>query len=214
MKSIKVLLADDHKIFREGIIAMLRDEEQIQIVEEASTGKEVERILENTPIDVILLDIKMPEMNGMDTAKFIKERYPATKILVFSSFDEDRYIFKMIQIGISGYILKTISLSNLLTAIKTVANGDSYFSKEVSKKVVRQFSSSRTQKVGIGDQLTEREQEILKLVAKGLTNAEMGDMLFISPRTVDTHRRNLMQKLDLHNVMELTQYAREHGFLD
>lgn len=213
MKRIKVLLADDHKIFREGVISLLKDEKEIEVVAEAGNGKEVMEVLKVKTVDVVLLDINMPKMNGMDTAAAIIKQFPDSKVLVFSSYDDDPYILKMLQIGVSGYVLKTTGSNELLTAIKAVASGDSFYCKEVSQKILQQFSRKKAKSVVKDVPLTERECEIVKLVALGLTNAQIGDRLFISPRTVDTHRRNLMQKLKLHNAVELTRYAQEHRLL-
>src|SRR5690606_32721560 len=147
---------------------------------------------------------------GVDIAEYIAEHYPSVRILVLSSFEEDHYIQKMIQAGVSGYILKRVSSSELIVAIKAVASGSSYFSQPISDKIWRVFNNNGAAHAPSEAQnksLTERELEILKLVALGMTNAEIGAKLFISPRTVDTHRRNLMQKLGVHNAVELTHYA-------
>ncbi len=210
MAAIKVLLADDHKIFREGIISLLKERKDIEIVGEAETGKEVIAILQKNEVNVVLLDINMPEMNGIDTAAIILKQFPKSHILVFSSYDDERFILKMLQIGVCGYVLKTTSSKELINAIKTIANGDSYYCKEVAQKIKEQFTKKKTQSNNSDNILTEREIEVLKLVAKGYTNVRIGDKLFISPRTVDTHRRNLMQKLKVHNAVELTQYAHKH----
>ncbi len=210
MEAIKVLLADDHKIFREGIISLLKTEKEIEIVAEANNGNEVLEILKTTPVDVVLLDINMPKMSGIETATLITKHFPSTRILVFSSYDEDLYILKMIQIGVAGYVLKTSGTTELIMALKAVSMGDSYYCKEVSSKIRQQFSRKKLKGVNNEIPLTERELEIMKLVAKGLTNAQIGERLFISPRTVDTHRRNLLQKLNLHSAVELTRYAIEH----
>ena len=196
---------------------MLQREREIEIVGEAANGTDVKQLLKNTKVDVILLDINMPDMNGTDTALFVAEHFPSVKILVLSSFEEDHYIQKMMQTGVAGYILKRVSSAELIVAIKAVAAGNSYFSQPVSDKIRRVFSNNGN---GINHTshnshtLTDREIEILKLVALGLTNAEIGNRLFISPRTVDTHRRNLMQKLGVHSAVELTHYAYKHKLLE
>ena len=213
MTVIKVLIADDHKIFREGIISLLKERKDIEIVGEAETGKEVIAILQKQAVDVVLLDINMPEMNGLDTAAIILEQFPKSHILVFSSYDDDRFILKMLQIGVCGYVLKTTSSKELINAIKTIAHGDSFYCKEVALKIKEQFARKKNKSNQSDELLTERETEILKLVAKGFTNNLIAEKLFISPRTVDTHRRNLMQKLKVHNAVELTRYAQKHKII-
>lgn len=213
MDPIKVLIADDHKIFREGIISLLKPRKDIQIVGEAENGKQVISALQTKEVDVVLLDINMPEMNGIDTAAIILKQFPKTNILVFSSYDDDRFILKMLQIGVCGYVLKTTSSRELINAIKTIANGDSYYCKEAAMKIKEQFIKRKSKTNNKEELLTERELEILKLVAKGYTNTKIGERLFISPRTVDTHRRNLMQKLNVHSAVELTHYAHKHKLI-
>lgn len=213
MKSIKVLVADDHRIFREGIIALLQANQHIEVAGEAENGAEVLEFLKHETVDVVLLDINMPEKNGLEVAKYVAEHYPTTNILVCSSYEEDYYILNMIRNGVAGFVLKTIGSKDLISAIETVAVGDSYFSKEISKKIKQQFSKRKGQNPESDSLMTDREVEILKLVAIGLTNEKIGERLFISPRTVGTHRRNLMQKLQLHSAVQLARYAHEKNLL-
>lgn len=214
MGKIGVVVADDHKILREGVVSLLKDEDDIQIIGEAENGEELLSRLSNTVVDVVLLDIGLPGMNGLDAAIYIIKHFPNTKILVFSSYDEDQYILKMLEIGVSGYMLKTSGSKELVAAIKAVAVGDSYFCKEVIEKLRNQVSGKKESKPHPDIPLTKRELEILKLVGTGMTNVEIGRQLFISPRTVDTHRRNLMKKLDLHNAVALTRFAQKYNLLD
>ena len=155
-KPIKVLLADDHKIFREGVVALLQDHNFIEIVGEAGYGEAVIEYLYNEVVDVVLLDIKLPDMNGMDVAQIIKERYPDIKILVFTSYDEERYIFKMLEIGVNGYVLKTAGSNEMVTAIQTVNAGNNYSSEAVAEKV-RQYFIGKPKEEGYV-QLTNREK--------------------------------------------------------
>lgn len=208
---LKLLLADDHHVFRNGINVLLHDKTSFNVIGEAANGRDLMKKLEKEQPDVLLLDINMPDMSGLDVMPMIKERYPDLKVLVFSMHDDADYIKDMLQSGAKGYVLKSVRKDELKRAIRTVAVGDTYLSKEVSAKLVANLSASDS---AGGQVLTSREVEVLKLVAQGLTNKKIGDKLFISPRTVDTHRRNMMEKLDLHSAAALTQYAAQQGLLD
>lgn len=210
MEVIKVLIADDHKMFRDGIRALLHDEPSIEIIDEAADGEEVVKKLATTPVNVILMDIEMPNMNGLETTEFVSEEYPDIQVLVLSMSDEEKHVVQMIKSGARGYILKNTGKQELIAAIKTVAAGDSYFSKEVSQKIFNQFTKGSKEQAAASDVdplLTEREVEILRLIAEEQTNQEIADQLYISIRTVDTHRRNLLQKLNVKNTAGLVKYA-------
>ncbi len=210
MEKIKIFLADDHHVFREGIRVILESHIPITIVGEAATGKELLSQLKGREAEVLLLDIDMPDINGLDLMKIISEKYPKLSVLVFSSHDNENYIHHMITNGAKGYILKSCKKDELILAIETVHKGDAYLDSKLSNKI---FKYIEKKEKNANSPLTKREIEILKLVAKGFTNQEIGKMLFISHRTVDTHRRNMMVKLDLHNAVALTLYASQNGYL-
>lgn len=211
---IKIFLVDDHHVFREGIRALLESEMPATVVGEAASGQEVLHLLDGLPLDVLLLDIDMPGMSGLDLMKQISLKYPSIPVLVLSSHDTEQHILHMMKNGAKGYILKTCRKNELIRAINTVHAGDSYLSKEVSEKLMYALDKKdNNHPKSPAVLLTKREIEILKLVAKGFTNQEIGDYLFISHRTVDTHRRNMMTKLDLHNAAALTNYAAQNGLL-
>ncbi len=212
---IKVFLADDHHVFREGIRIILEMHAPIKIVGEAGTGGKLLNSLKGLEVDVLLLDIDMPDINGMDLMKKIAIEYPQLSVLIFSSHDNENYIHHMVTNGAKGYILKKCKKDELILAIKTVHAGEAYLDSKVSKTFF-QFIEKRERNAqqAANNPLTKREIEILKLVAQGLTNHEIGNRLFISHRTVDTHRRNIMVKLDLHNAVALTLYASQNGFLN
>lgn len=218
MEKIRILIVDDHPMIRHGIKSLLNDEENISLIDEASDGKEAIEILSKTPYDLIIMDIKMPEMNGIEATEHIHKNFPDTKILAISMYDEQRYIVKMLQAGALGYILKNTGKQELLNAIDTVMRGESYFSQEVSSIMMSQFMSRKGS--GFADvakpevPLTKRETEIIRLISEELTNSEIADKLGISPRTVDTHRRNLLQKLDVKNTAGLVKYALQHHLLE
>ena len=216
MKKVRILLADDHKIIRDGIRSLLVDTENFEVCGEASNGNEVLEMLADKKPDIILMDINMPEMNGIEAATIIKEKYPEVKILALTMHDEDKYIMKMIQAGALGYILKDTDKQELVNAIQTLSQGNTFFSRKVSDKIMIHLNNPQKSKNKLieGTPLTEREIEILKLIADGLTNQEIAEQLYISPRTVDTHRRNLLQKLGVKNTAGLVKYAFEHELLD
>lgn len=213
--TINIFLADDHPVFREGIRLLLENEQGLKIVGEAANGQEVMSKIKNLPVDVLIMDIDMPDMNGLILLEKLQHNAPSVKVLVFSMYDYDHYVQHMLGKGARGYILKSCRKSELIWAIKTVNAGDSYLGKEISKKLLHSLDHPSKQTEGITDiPLTKREIEVIKLVATGKTNQEIGALLNISHRTVDTHRRNIMEKLNLHNAAALTSYAAKKGLLD
>ena len=214
MKSINLVIADDHKIFRDGIKALLEKEKDIEVLAEAESGNEVMEKLDKQQVNVILMDIDMAETNGIETTRKIKEKYSSVNILVLSMHGEQNYIVKMLEAGAIGYILKNTGKDEMLTAIKSVAQGDSYFSKEVSARLIehlnRPAQSAKTDNIP----LTTREVEVLKLIAQEYSNPEIAEKLFISIRTVDTHRRNLLDKLGVKNTAGLVKYALKTGLIE
>jgi DNA-binding NarL/FixJ family response regulator len=213
---IDILLVDDHKIVRDGIKALLFTNGLINIVGECDDGNQVLEFCENNHVDIILMDINMQDVNGIDCTKMVNEKYPTVKIIALTMHIEEGYISKILKSGAAGYILKNTGKTELIDAIKKVNNGENYFSKEVSNVMMNKYmkksgirkSSSSLASV---DDLTKREVEILGLIAEELTNNEIGEKLFISPRTVDTHRRNLLQKLGVKNTAGLVKFALQNG---
>ncbi len=196
---------------------LLKDVADIDVVGEAENGEEaIARTHELEP-DVIVIDLSMPKLSGIEAVKIIKRRYPRTQILVLTMHENEEYIVQIVKTGASGYIIKTAGKDELVKAIRTVAVGEKFFSHKVSEILVDGFmrKSDPSSSGGLTDQapLTRREKEILALVAEGLTNQEIGKRLFISPRTVDTHRTNIMQKLDIHDIANLVRYAIERGLV-
>lgn len=218
MEKIKILIVDDHPMIRHGIKSLLGDEPSINVAAEAGNGLEAIEVVDKEAFDLIIMDIKMPEMNGIEATEIILANHPHLKVLAMSMYDEQRYIVKMLQAGALGYILKNTGKQELLNAIHTVMDGESYFSQEVSSIMMSQFMSRKstgyvdTSKPDIN--LTKRETEIIRMISEELTNSEIADKLGISPRTVDTHRRNLLQKLDVKNTAGLVKYAIQHNILE
>lgn len=209
MSTINVLLTDDHQIIIDGLKSLLTNQEEINVVAEASNGREALRILSLIPVDVLLMDIDMPVMNGIDALKEIRRQNSKVKVIILSMHNEAGMIKSLIDLGANGYLLKSCSQDELIEAIKKVAAGQSYFSSDVTLALLKPAARLGPQT----EILTERETEILRLIASGFSNKEIGDQLFISHRTVDTHRTNLMKKLDVNNIAGLISYAIKNGIV-
>ena len=210
--AIKVLIVDDHQMIRDGVKSLLYDTEGIHVTAEAENGKEAIVILEdeNSLVDLILMDINMPKMDGIEATKYITQQFPDIKILALTVYDDESHIAEMLKAGASGYILKTTGKQELELSIKTIMADDSYFSKEVSNQMMKQLMKKSPSKKFSNSKLTERETEVLKLISDGYTNPEIAEKLFLSPRTIDAHRRNLLQKLQKKNTAGLVKYAMEN----
>ncbi|MGB0524751.1 MAG: response regulator [Flammeovirgaceae bacterium] len=205
---IHILIADDHKIFREGLISLFEREPQIQVVGEAKDTQEILKALEKQMVQVILMDVDMGGSNGIDATTIVKTNYPEVQVLALTMHAEQEYILRMLDAGAIGYILKNTGKQEMLTAIKAVAAGETYYSQQVSATLIqhlRQPSKAKVKKEGIP--LTKRELEVLRLIVEECSNTEIAEKLFISIRTVDTHRRNLIQKLGVKNTAGLVKYA-------
>ncbi len=215
METIRVLVADDHKVFREGIQALLEKVVDIEVVDEVSNGNEAIEKVSKGGIDVVLMDIDMGDTNGIDTTIKIKEQFPEVNVLVLSMHGEHSYVIRMLDAGAIGYMLKNAGKDEMVTAIRSVAKGDSYFSKDVSSILVEHLHKPTSIKKKKDDlPLTDREIEVLKLIALEYSNPEIAEKLFISIRTVDTHRRNLLEKLGAKNTAGLVKYAVKNKLID
>lgn len=214
---VSVVIADDHKIVREGIKAMLLGESWIEVVGEACDGGEVLELLERKHIDLVLLDIDMPCMDGICCAKNIHQYWPDTRVLIVSMHQGEKFVVESFRAGVAGYISKDTSKAELLNAINALAEGNSYFSQEISKKLYSYLNRPEDHRASGSWQdepaLTAREVEVLALIAKEYTNQEIADRLFISPHTVVTHRRNLLQKFNAKNTAGLVNQASRYGML-
>lgn len=216
-KKIRVLLADDHPVTRKGIAALLRTRDEFEVVAEADDGDEaIEKARELHP-QVAILDLMMPTVTGLEAARAIHAEFPDIGILILTGYANEQQLYKTIEAGASGYVLKSAEIEELSKAIRTVAKGERYYSSALEELMVNGYlrrAQKDSKKHEATVVLTPREREILKLVAEGYTNQMIADQLFISPRTVDTHRTNLMKKLDLHDVVSLVRYAVEHGIIE
>ena len=211
----RIVIAEDHTILREGLRSLLSSHPEFEIVGEAEDGREAIQCVEKFKPDLILTDLSMPRMNGMEAIREIKRGSPDTKILVLTVHKTEEYILATLQAGANGYILKDSTHAELMLAIKHVLSGKHYISPEISDKVIEGYLEGRkTLKVKSSwETLTQREREILKLIAEGYKNKEIADYLCISVKTVEKHRANLMEKLNLHSIQALTAFAIEKGIV-
>jgi two-component system response regulator NreC len=214
-QKVRIVIAEDHTILREGLRSLLSSNANFEIVGEAEDGREAIRCVETFKPDLILTDLSMPRMNGMEAIKEIKRASPATKILVLTVHKAEEYILATFRAGADGYILKDSTHSELVMAVKKVLSGKRFISPEISEKVIEGYlEGKKTLKSRTSwETLTQREREILKLIAEGYKNKEIADDLCISVKTVEKHRANLMEKLDLHSIQALTTFAIERGLV-
>ena len=211
MAPISVLIADDHEIIRFGISTYLSSSEDIEIVGEASTGEECLHLFQKTNPDICVLDIGMPEKDGIETAKAIRACEGQTKILILSMHINKEILRRALAANINGYLLKNTEKKDLLHGIRAIVKGQQVFSDPISEMIKESFLTKASDSGNhIQPEITEREHEILQLIVDGLTSKEIAEKLFISPRTVDTHRANLMEKLELHNIADLVRYSIQH----
>lgn len=212
----KIIIADDHQLVAEGLKAIVEQNENNQVISMASNGAELLKQLEIVQPDLILLDIDMPVMNGMEALPLIKKKYPEVKVIVLTMHEEKSLVKKFTSLGAQGFVVKSTDQDELLMAINRVIYGGQYFSSSLTLNMIAQGMSPATNS-DFDDKkaiLTDREVEILKLIAAGMSNKEIGEKLFISHRTVDTHRTNLMKKLEVNNIAGLIRYAIKHGFVE
>ncbi|WP_337044901.1 response regulator transcription factor [Emticicia sp. 17c] len=210
MSNIKIAVVDDHSLFRKGMISILEQVSGFEVVIEATNGLEFLNKRQTTHVDVVLMDLQMPELDGTKTTAIIKEKYPSTKVLILSMHDEDKYILHLMEIGANGYLLKDSDPEEVEKAIKKVHETDSYFSDFVSKVMLRKMTRRNQQEKKIFNyktDLSEREIEVLKHICEGLTTVEIGDILSLSPRTVEGHRLRMIEKLGVKNTAGLVAFA-------
>ena len=211
---IRVLLADDHAVVRKGIRQFLEEANDITIVAEAENGAEAMRLVEEHQPDIAVLDIRMPEVTGVEATRQIKACFPQTRVLILTAYDDDPYVFALLQAGADGYVLKTASGDELVRAVRTVHRGESALSPEIASKVVRQAISGRPESAA--DQieiLTDRELDVLRLAARGLTNRAIGHELGISHRTVQGHLASIYGKLGVNSRTEAVTEALRRGWI-
>ena len=212
---IEVAIVDDHKMFRDGVKAMLEASEGISVCWTASNSKETLEQIDTSKPEVILMDITLGTESGITLTKIILEKFPDQKIIAVSMHYEDSYIVKILELGAKGYLLKDAGGEEMVNAIKTVAKGDTYYSNHVSQVLIKHITSgTKPSDKNINIPLTKREQEVLTLIAQEYSNPEIAKELFISIRTVDTHRRNLLDKLQAKNTAGLVKFAIKFNLIE
>jgi two-component system response regulator NreC len=214
--TIKIMLVDDHEIVRAGLRMLLSSHTDIEIIAEAENGQQALQLCQKNPPDVVIMDITMPGLSGLEVTRQIKQHCPNTAVLALTIHEGEQYFFEMLNAGASGYVPKRAAPKDLVDAIRSVYSGEVYLHPSVAKALVTDY----LQRVQMGwerasyDGLTEREQQVLKMIAEGLMNKEIAEKLSISVRTVERHRENIMAKLNLHSRAELVRYAVDKGLID
>lgn len=218
MNPIRLLLVDDHTLVREGIRRIVDEQPNMQVIGEAAGGRQaVDKAVELQP-DVILMDIAMPDMNGLEAAETIKKRFPNIHILLLTVHDDREYLFRALEVGTSGYVLKEAETQELVLAIQAARRGEVFLSPSMTRWLVSDYlqrgrGGGREEQARL-DELTDRQRVVLQLLAEGYGNQEIADRLVLSPYTVQTHRQNIMRKLNLHSRTDLIKYAIRHGLTD
>ena len=208
---IRVLIADDHQIVIDGLKSLLVDESNITVVAEAKDGTEVLNILEQTEVDIAILDVEMPLLDGVETTFKIKEKYPDVKVLILTMYNKAEFIKQILSAGAHGFILKNKGKEELVLALNSIYAGEEYFGESVTKTLIKDLKTKEKLKQEV--RLTKREIDVLKLIAEGKTTPQIAKQLFIAPSTVETHRRNLIDKTDVPNSKGLVRFAFQHNYL-
>lgn len=214
-RPIRVIIADDHKLLRQGLCSLLEPEAGIEVVEQAANGREAEELARTTEPDVVVMDIAMPDANGAVATGRILDATEHTRVLALSAHAERTYVARMLDAGAGGYLTKDCAADELVDAIEVVWEGNTYLSPSVAGTVVKEYLLRReSQEQGPAEALTERQREVLQLLAEGKTTGMVARQLGISPKTVGSHRQNIMKKLDCHSIPELVKYAVREGMTD
>ncbi len=210
--SIKILLAEDHHIIRQGIRALLEAEEDFVVVAEADDGRNAVKLARQHSPDVIIMDVSMPELNGIDATRQILGEKNDAKVIALSMYSDKRFITGMLEAGVSGYLLKNCVAAELISAIRSVLNGQKYLSPQILGEVVEGYLVHISRNKAPSDSpLSSREREIVQLVAEGKASRQVAECLHISPKTVESHKRRIMEKLEIHSIAELTKFAIRQG---
>ncbi len=214
-KKIRILLADDHSIVRNGLRSLFRTTRQFVVVGEASNGDEAVALAAKLHPDLAIMDVSMPKLGGIEATRIIKQRHPDIKVLILTIHDNEEYIYEMIRAGANGYVLKDAEKHEIFNAVRTVSESEPFFSSGVSKVIIKKIAEDQREepKSTGNSRLTRREEEVLKLVAQGLTSKDIADKLCLSVNTINTHRTNIMQKLDIHETAGLVRFAIQEGLM-
>src|SRR4030042_1833062 len=213
MEKIRVLISEDHTIVRQGLCALLHSDPDIEVIGEASDGLEAFDLAKKLNPDVVLIDIAMKNLNGLEATREIKRLFPSVKILVLTMHDNEEWIFQILKAGASGYLIKDSAMTDLISAIKVIRQGDSYLSPSISRKVIEEYiRRAELGEKGFSDEvLSSREREILQLIAEGHSIPQIASLLCISKKTVEAHKTHIMEKLNIHDKVGLVQYAIRTG---
>jgi DNA-binding NarL/FixJ family response regulator len=217
MQKITVLLADDHIVVRQGLRALLQAEGDVDVVGEADTGRQAVHLTKKLLPDVVVMDIAMPLLNGLEATRQITHEVPSTKVLVLSSYSDDEYVNQLTEAGAAGYLVKQTAANDLLKAIREAKKGNAFFSPSISKRLLDHYREAFLRGSPIkrtGERLTSRESEVLQLIAEGLANKQIAAELCISIKTVEKHRQQVMNKLNIHDIAGLTRYAISKGIIE
>ena len=212
---MKILLADDHNVLRKGLRRILEEQPDLEVVGEASDGRQAAQLAQTLKPDIVVMDIAMPLMNGLEATRQILQRNPSLNVLILSMYSDENYIVQVLRAGARGYLLKDTAEEDLITAVRTVAKGQPFFSPKIAKLLLGD-SMQRIRDEGVTDSyelLTPREREVLQLIAEGKSNKEAAATLFVSPTTIETHRARIMDKLDLHSTADIVLYAVRKGIV-
>jgi two-component system, NarL family, response regulator NreC len=216
MSKITVILVDDHALVRSGLRMLLEAQPDIEIVSEAETGADALQKVQSLQPDVVLMDIELPDMNGIEVTRLIKRTVPHTAVLALTMYEKDQYFFEMLKAGASGYVPKRAAPDDLVAAIRTASQGDVFLYPPLATRLVKDYlqRTPSADRASMDNELTPREQQVLVLIAEGLTSSEISDRLVISIKTVDRHRENIMHKLNLHSRVELVKYALRNDLIE
>lgn len=211
--NLRIVLADDHRMFREVLRELVEKNTDNRVVGETGDGRDVLELVRECSPDLVLMDIGMPGLNGIEATRQVLAAYPQVRVIALSAYSDQRYVSEMLKAGAKGYVLKAAAAETLLRAIRTVAMKGTYLCPEAAAAVVDAVREGRGSEKGAAGSLGKREREVLQLVAEGKSSTQIAAQLHIAPSTVDVHRRNIMQKLGLHNVAELTKWAVREGLV-
>ena len=216
MQKITVILADDHTVVRQGLRALLEAEEDMSVVGEAENGRQAVQMAKRLQPDVVVMDIAMPSLNGLEATRQVSRESPKSKVLILSSYSDDEYVQQLTDAGAAGYLVKQTAAQDLVAAIREAKKGNAFFSPAISKRLLEHYRASIGRPPGEkkGPKLTPRETEVLQLIAEGYANKQIAGEMFISIKTVEKHRQQLMNKLDIHDVAGLTRYAISKGVIE
>ncbi len=212
--SIKIVIADDHAILRDGLSKSFGMETDIEVVAQAGDGHAVINIVREEMPDVVIMDIGMPELNGIEATRRISRDFPTVKVIGLSMHSSDKYVREMFRAGASGYLLKNCPFDELSEAVRTVAGGKTYVSPSIGEMIVQEYINKPDEQKSVFSILSQREREVLQLLAEGKTTKQAAMALHISPKTVEVHRLNLMNKLEIDNIAQLTKYAIQEGLTE